>query len=142
MAAMRSRRLSAASFDTHEAYAQLDIVSFDGNAFIAQRDNPGIPGHGEGWQSLSQRGKQGRRGESVTGPRGEKGAKGEKGDSALEIVSWSYDVEGYRAIPVASNGTPLPALDLRPFLERFLAEASDVLVDQLKQELQQQRLQF
>ena len=48
--------------------------------------------------------------------------RGDKGNSALEIVSWCYDVSGYRAIPFASNGTPLPALDLRPFLERFLEE--------------------
>jgi hypothetical protein len=129
------------NYDVNESYAELDIVSFDGCAYIARSDAPGLCPN-DGWEPLSKRGQRGRRGESVTGPRGEKGAKNEKGDSALEIVSWSYDVEGYRAIPFASNGTPLPALDLRPFLERFLAEASDVLVDQLKQELQQQRLQF
>jgi hypothetical protein len=37
-------------YDAHESYAELDIVSFDGAAYIARSDNPGIPGHGEGWQ--------------------------------------------------------------------------------------------
>jgi hypothetical protein len=114
------------NFNVNGCYAPLDIVTFDDAAYIAQRDDPGFPGHGDGWQVLSRRGKQGRRGEGVKGPQGEKGARREKGDAASEIVSWSYDVANYRAIPFASNGTPLPALDLRPFLEHFLAEVSGV----------------
>jgi hypothetical protein len=40
------------SFDTHECYAQLDVVEFEGASYIAQREDPGIPGHGEGWQAF------------------------------------------------------------------------------------------
>jgi hypothetical protein len=109
------------AFDAHEAYAELDIVSFDGCAYIARSDNPGLC-PGEGWEPLSKRGAKGRRGEAIRGPQGEKGAKGEKGDDALEIVSWSYDAPGYRAIPFMSNGKPGKELDLRPFFERFLEE--------------------
>ena len=105
-----------------KSYAELDIVSCDGCAYIARSDNPGIPGHDDGWQVLSRRGQRGRRGESVRGPQGEMGAKGDKGDDALEIVSWSYDAPGYRAIPFMSNGKPGKELDLRPFFEIFLEE--------------------
>src|SRR5262249_3967304 len=35
------------AFDTSECYAQLDIVSFDGCAYISRSDNPGLcPGEG------------------------------------------------------------------------------------------------
>ena len=30
------------TFDVHESYAELDIVSFDGCAYIARSDNPGL----------------------------------------------------------------------------------------------------
>jgi hypothetical protein len=86
------------AFDVNECYAQLDIVSFDGAAYIARSDTPGLCS-GDGWEPASKRGKQGRRGESVTGPQGEKGAKADKGDDALEIVNWHIDPVNYRAIP-------------------------------------------
>ena len=71
---------------------------------------------------LSKRGQRGRKGEAIQGPQGEKGMKGDKGDDALEIVSWSYDAAGYRAIRFMSSGKPGKELDLRPFFERFLEE--------------------
>jgi syndecan 1/collagen type XXI alpha/collagen type V/XI/XXIV/XXVII alpha len=40
------------TFDTHECYAQFDVVEFDGASYIARSDDPGIPGHGEGWQVI------------------------------------------------------------------------------------------
>jgi hypothetical protein len=37
-------------FDTKEAYAQLDVVEYEGASYVAKHDNPGIPGHDDGWQ--------------------------------------------------------------------------------------------
>ena len=109
------------AYDVNDSYAELDIVSFDGAAYIARSDNPGLC-PGEGWEPLSKRGKQGRRGESVRGPQGEKGAKGDQGDDALEIVNWHIDPANYRAIPFMSNGKPGKPLELRALFERFLEE--------------------
>jgi hypothetical protein len=108
-------------FDTREAYAQLDVVEFEGASYIAQRDNPGIPGHDDGWQVLSKRGKQGLRGESVRGPQGEKGLKGDNGDDALEIVDWHIDPVNYR-VPFTRDGKAGKPLELRALFERFLEE--------------------
>jgi hypothetical protein len=91
------------AYDVNDSYAELDIVSFDGCAYIAKSDAPGLC-PGDGWEPLSARGQRGRRGESARGPQGEKGAKGDKGDDALEIVNWHIDPVNYRAIPFMSNG--------------------------------------
>ena len=99
----------------------MDIVTFDGAAYIARSDTPGLC-PGDGWEPLSKRGQRGRRGESVKGPQGEKGAKGDKGDDALEIVDWHIDPVNYRAIPFMSNGKPGKPLELRALFERFLEE--------------------
>jgi hypothetical protein len=83
-----------------KTYAQLDVVAFDGNSFIACNDDPGVfPG--PGWHPLSRQGKPGRCGESITGPRGE---KGEKGDPGPSIISWQIDRDRYRASQLMSNG--------------------------------------
>ena len=95
-----------------------NVVAFDGNSFIASKDDPGIC-PGPGWQPLSKQGRPGRQGESITGPRGEKGEKGEPGPS---IVSWQIDRERYRASPLMSNGTVGPMLELRGLFEQFLIE--------------------
>jgi hypothetical protein len=109
------------AFDTHECYAELDIVSFDGCAYIGRSDNPGL-WPGEGWEPLSKRGKQGRRGEAIRGPQGEKGARGEKGDDALEIVNWHIDPINYRVVPFTNNEQAGKPLELRALFERFLEE--------------------
>jgi len=38
-------------FDAHMKYKELDIIAIDGGTFIARRNNPGIPGDGNGWQT-------------------------------------------------------------------------------------------
>jgi hypothetical protein len=109
------------AYDVHESYAELDIITFDGAAYIARSDNPGLC-PGEGWEPLSKRGQRGRRGEAIKGPQGEKGSRGDKGDDALEIVNWHIDPVNYRAIPFMSNGKPGKPLELRALFERFLEE--------------------
>jgi hypothetical protein len=97
-----------------KTYRELDVVSHNGGAWAARRDEPGVC-PGEGWQCFSMPGKR--------GPAGETGARGEKGDGVglLRISAWTI-AEGYLAIPELSNGQVGAALDLRPVLERFLME--------------------
>jgi len=109
------------AFDVSERYEELDIVSFDGCAYIARSADPGLC-PGDGWEPLSQRGQRGRRGEAIRGPQGEKGIKGDKGDDALQVVNWHIDPVNYRAIPFMSNGKPGKPLELRALFERFLEE--------------------
>src|SRR5262249_53797657 len=86
------------AFNTTANYKRVDIVSFDGTAFIARCDNPGVPGISEdGWQILGRPGRRGATGE--TGARGARGATGPRGDAAPTIVSWTVDRTRYRAIP-------------------------------------------
>lgn len=70
------------TYTVDETYRKLDIVAFDGAAFIAKRDNPGIC-PGDGWQLISRQGKVGRRGEKgATGERGPKGNEGPRRSTA------------------------------------------------------------
>src|SRR5262249_55518912 len=102
-------------------YKRFDIVSFDGTAFIARRDNPGIPGISEdGWQLMSRSGGRGPAGER--GLQGRKGERGARGEDAPTIVSWTLDQKNYRAIPTLSNGTQGAALELRGLFEQFVVE--------------------
>jgi hypothetical protein len=66
-------------------YANLDVVVFGEEPFLATRDDPGIC-PGEGWQLLAPRGKAGEKGAS--GPRGPKGDRGPSGEG---IHSWQID---------------------------------------------------
>jgi len=55
------------AFDVYKKYAQLDVVEYDGNGYLARRDAPGVPGISDGWQLVSRSGRRGATGE--TGPR-------------------------------------------------------------------------
>jgi hypothetical protein len=109
------------TYDARKTYERLDIVAFDGAAFVAQRDNPGIC-PGEGWQLMSRQGRSGGRGER--GEPGPRGPKGDKGDAAPAIVSWQIASNDYVIVPFLSDGTAGPKLDLRPLFERYLIETS------------------
>ena len=97
-------------------YAELDIVSFDGNAYIARSDNPGIVPC-DGWELIIDQ--QAGQARPSRGKR-QKGAKGDKGDDAQEIRH--IDPVSYRAIPFMSNGQPGAALEPRDLFLRFLEE--------------------
>lgn len=103
--------------DSAAQYRKFDLVSFNGAEWRAKHDDPG-PLPGEGWAMSA---KQGKRGEP--GPRGidGKGAPGLPGPSGPRIVDWQVD--GYRAVPVMSDGETGPPLDMREFFEMYHAEA-------------------
>lgn len=96
-------------------YREFDLVTFDGHEWRAKHDDPG-PLPGDGWALSAMRGKRGSAGE-----KGDRGERGPAGAAAASIVEWRID--GYRAIPVMSDGKPGPVLDLRRVLERYHDEA-------------------
>jgi hypothetical protein len=110
------------AFNTTASYKRFDIVSLDGTAFIARRDNPGVPGISEdGWQPMSRPGGRGPAGE--VGPRGRKGERGARGEDAPEITGWHLERATYRCFPVLTGGKLGPELNLRPLFEQFNDEA-------------------
>ena len=58
------------------------------------------------------------------GPKGDKGDQGAKGDAAPTILEWVLDYDNYRAIPLMSDGSPAPVLELRGLFERFFDETA------------------
>jgi len=108
------------TFDETSDYRRLDVVAFNGGSFVARKDAPG-PCPGSGWQLLASQGKRG-----VAGARGERGERGPKGDpglSGVTICDWKIDRARYVAIPIMSDGSEGPPLELRGLFEQFLHEA-------------------
>ena len=104
------------TFDAKANYAALDIVAADGGAFIARKNNPGAC-PGEGWQMIARQGHRG-----VAGAKGERGFPGPKGDAGATIRSWNIDPARYVAVPIMSDGSEGPPLELRGLFEQFLDE--------------------
>jgi hypothetical protein len=71
-------------------------------------------------QALTLPGKRGQQG--PRGERGEKGDRGPPGQSAPLIVSWIVEKASYSVLPVLSDGTEGPRLELRPLFEQFHTE--------------------
>jgi hypothetical protein len=102
-------------WDADREYRKYDVVCFDGSEWRAKRDAPGVL-PGDGWALASKAGERGRRGE--IGPPGQRGLPG----PALSIKEWV--VKDYRAVPVMSDGSAGPPLDLRALFELYHAEAA------------------
>jgi len=116
-------------FNAYERYQHRDIVTCDGSAYIATRDNPGVPGIDEGWKILARCGGRGPAGE--VGPRGRTGPKGARGEDAPTIIAWTVDPAHYRAVPTMSDGRAGAPLDLRDLFQQFLNEGTiDAAVDE------------
>ena len=103
------------TFDPDAVYQGLDIVVVNGGSFIARRDKPG-PCPGEDWQMIARQGQRGIAGEK--GERGEKGPPGEPGRSIV-LKGWTIDRDAFVAIPLMSDGSRGPALELRGLFEQF-----------------------
>lgn len=98
-------------YDPKVNYRKFDLVTENGTEWRAKRDVPGaLPG--DGWAISAQRGDRGQKGE-----RGDRGEKGPAGQAAPTIKAW--EKRGYEAIPVMSDGTLGPALDVREFFELY-----------------------
>jgi len=101
-------------FDPERCYRRFDLVSLHGAEWRAKCDAPG-PLPGEGWALGSKAGERGKRGE--IGPRGERGMP------AASIAEWR--VRDYRAVPVMSDGSIGPALDLSALFAQYHIEAAE-----------------
>ena len=100
-------------FDPEREYRRYDLVSLHGAEWRAKCNAPG-PLPGEGWALAAKAGDRGKRGE--IGPRGERGMP------AATVSEWQ--VRDYRAVPVMSDGSIGPALDLRMLFEQYHSEAA------------------
>jgi hypothetical protein len=103
------------TFDPEVGYRGLDIVAVNGGSFIARHDDPG-PCPGEGWQLIARQGQRGVSGEK--GERGERGLQGEPGKIAW-LKGWTIDRENFVAVPLMSDGSCGPTLELRGLFEQF-----------------------
>jgi hypothetical protein len=92
-------------------YRKFDVVVLNGAEWSAKKDDPGdLPG--EGWALSAQKGERGNKGE-----KGERGERGIPGAPALTITDW--EVKGYQAVPVMSDGSLGPALNLRECFAQY-----------------------
>ena len=101
-------------FDPEREYRKYDLVSLHGAEWRAKCDAPG-PRPGDGWTLAAKAGERGKRGE--IGPRGERGMP------AASIAEWQ--VRDYRAVPVMSDGSIGPALDLGVLFTQYHTEAAE-----------------
>lgn len=100
--------------DPSRKYRKFDLVSRDGAEWRAKCDNPGqLPG--DDWMMTARQGKPGQKGE-----RGEQGPIGKPGET-IRIREWIR--EDYRVMPLMSDGTIGPPLDVREFFELYHNEA-------------------
>ncbi len=105
-------------YEPTKHYRKFDWVTENGSRWQARIDDPG-PLPGDGWAMAAKVGKPGRPGDP--GPKGDPGV-GKPGPPGPRITEWRKD--GYRAIPVMSDGSTGPALDVREFFERYHGEAA------------------
>lgn len=91
-------------------YAALDVVSLNGGAFVAKKDDPG-PCPGDGWQLIASQGKRGQPGERGVPGRGDKGPPGEP------VVAAHIDDQGMLTL-VNGDGSKVE-VDLYPILSKI-----------------------
>ena len=101
------------TYDPKEKYESFDVVTLNSTWFAAKCDNPG-PCPGPDWKA----GPTGKRGDK--GERGDRG-EGKQGPAGPTISEWIRD--GYSVVPLMSDGTAGPALDVREFFELYHREA-------------------
>jgi hypothetical protein len=89
-------------------YVRGDIVALNGASFLAKSDSPGVC-PGERWQMIAA---QGRR-----------GVRGERGPAGNAIAGWRVDRQRYMLVPVMSDGSHGPPLELRDLFQQFLTDA-------------------
>jgi hypothetical protein len=104
------------TYSADATYQALDLVMRESSSFIATRDDPG-PCPGDGWQMIACGGKRG-----AAGEKGERGPRGDAGASGATILGWKIDLERYLAMPVMSDGSDGPPLELLGLFQQFFAD--------------------
>jgi len=102
------------TWNAEASYVRLDVVASDGASFIALRDDPGAC-PGEGWQSLSLRGRAGQPGQR--GEKGERGDAGPAGPPAPRAAFFTVTDKNVLTL-IHDDGTAL-SCDLYPLLARL-----------------------
>ena len=98
-------------FDPRRSYKKFDLVTLNGSEWRARVDDPGaLPGIG--WSLAGQ-----------SGSRGKQGERGERGLPGPTIAAW--ETRDFMAVPVMSDGSRGPPLDLRGFFEVYHVEAAE-----------------
>lgn len=110
------------TFNAAVRYRKQDIVEYDGSSYAACRDDPGLPGHGDGWQVVASRGSRGIQG--AAGPRGHRGDRGPKAEPPPKIVTWKIDRAHYRVVPLMSDSTFGAPLELYELFAMYQMETS------------------
>ena len=104
-------------YDPTREYRKYDLVSLHHAEWRARQDAPG-PLPGDGWALAAKAGARGKQGEI-----GQRGERGPAGPTAPIIAGWT--VRDFAAVPVLSDGSTGPALDLRALFEQYHAEAAE-----------------
>jgi hypothetical protein len=102
------------TFDPMQHYDALNIVAFNGSAFMARRGDPGdCPG--DGWQLIASAGRAGK-----PGPKGERGERGPAGPMVLrgEIDRATYTLKLFM-----SDDSEL-TISCRGFFEQYHEESN------------------
>jgi hypothetical protein len=93
-----------------------DIVACNGGSFVALKDDPGdCPG--PDWQLIAGPGKRGDKGQP-----GDKGLPGKEGVAGTVIAGWIVNAKSYSAVPVMSDGSHGPEIEMRALFEQFEIE--------------------
>ena len=103
------------TYDGSVRYRQLDVVALNGGSFVARTDDPGVC-PGPGWQLIACQGRAGKPGAP--------GADGKNGKDAPRIVDWLVNRESYTVVPLMSDNSRGPPLELRPLFARFNDETT------------------
>ena len=98
-------------FDAKRSYRKFDLVTLNGSEWRARVDDPGVL-PGPGWALAGQ-----------SGSRGKQGERGERGLPGPTIAAW--ETRDFLAVPIMSDGSRGPPLDLRGFFEVYHAEAAE-----------------
>jgi hypothetical protein len=115
LAGLRAQRSLeiAGTYDPTVKYRALDVVALNGASFAARVDGPKqCPG--PDWQVIACQGRAGRPGAD--------GRAGRDGRDAPRITEWLINRESYSVVPIMSDGSRGPPLELRPLFARFFAE--------------------
>jgi hypothetical protein len=110
------RSLSVAgTYNGSVRYRALDVVATGGASFCARVDDPG-PCPGDDWQLVAAQGKKGQPGRD--------GTDGRAGRDAPRITGWLVNRESYSIVPLMSDNSRGPPLELRELFQRFNEETA------------------
>ena len=117
IATLRPQRdlVVAGTYNGTVKYRALDVVALNGASFAARVDNPG-PCPGDDWQLIASQGKKGQPGRD--------GVDGKAGKDAPRIVQWLVNRESFSCIPLMSDNSRGPPLELRELFQRFNEETA------------------